>query len=231
MPAQPFDESKYRRKANGQFDTKHTQGQTTGIHLTPTQPHAKIGRLTPADRQTIARAHENAGRDPKDAQWLAGRADGYATVGNVLVTVGKPHIQKEFWYAEHGYDWDEAQAKARGAETDQDNFIRENLAQTESARWLEAVGKGHRPWTESVPPQGDGPVAGECFVNLWGRDPDPEDIAEREGKAIHMLDEEETRQMVEFHQAFQAAFEKRLRTYLKRYGMEHVRGGTYWADR
>ena len=61
-----------------------------------------------------------------------------------------------------------------------------------------------------------------CFVNRWE--------LENKGQEARPLTTEEIDIVIEAYKKARAAFEKRLNTYLKRYGMSKVETWTYWRD-
>ncbi len=154
----------------------------------------------------------------------------------IIIPFGKPHIVTRFWIPEHGYDYNEAFNTAIACENDVQYFIYKNMSnlETYSNAWNGGLcdcynhpyikhGKyidqsadcalGKIEWADR---NGNG-----CYK--WSYDLPSKGYRKLTDKEIDRLHDAENRR--------NALFEKRLCSYLKRYGLSKVSCGTYWADR
>ena len=130
-----------------------------------------------------------------------------------LFVIKKPQIQTSFCFPERGYDYDDAQRAADYARKSEEYFKAENLRGIQS--WIDALEGLEDVW---ILPNG-----ASVQITTWNRW-DINDNSRRLGM-------EDRRRILEAYQRVKAGFEKRLNTYLKRYGLRCVRAWTYWMDR
>ena len=142
-----------------------------------------------------------------------------------IITIDKPSIEKSFCfgYSDSPYntdDYDRANKAAAHAQTNTDYFKSENL----------------KPINEIIETLSG---QGRFKAYTW----EPKENTDRE-KSIHFstpcrvwdnpdykpLSEEETKKLLEGYKIVKANFEKRLDTYLKRYGTSKVKSWSYWRD-
>ena len=140
-----------------------------------------------------------------------------AEIRGVLVSLEKPRIETSFCFGESGHDMDEAVHGCHMAKTDETYFIRENM------RALDALandlsGETAHAWVEP----GAANIGKMYTASYLGGYRRPENAFD--------LTAQERAQALEAVQHVRAAFEKRLRTYLKRYGISKIRTWTYWRD-
>lgn len=138
-------------------------------------------------------------------------------IRGVLVSLEKPRIETSFCFGESGYDMDEAVHGCHVAKTDQDYFIRENMRALESMIQDLSSETAHA-WVEPISAK-IGRLYTADYLGGYRRPDNAFDLTAQERA-----------QALEAVQHVRAAFEKRLRTYLKRYGLSKVRAWTYWRD-
>ena len=138
-------------------------------------------------------------------------------VHGVLVSLDKPRIETSFCFGESGHDMDKAVHGCHVAQTDQDYFIRENMRTLESMI-RDLADETAYAWVEP----GAANIGKLFTADCLGGYRRPENAFD--------LTEQERAQALETVQHVRAAFEKRLQTYLKRYGLSKVRTWTYWRD-
>lgn len=160
----------------------------------------------------------------KRAESYVGHVSGFTTVEGCIITASKPHIETTFWFPEHGFDYAEVSAACNEASTDEEYFIAENMRWCDPAKKLALLDDERyvpilrRSITRDQP--SDCRLGCIEFKRTWEIDGDDFQLPEA-GRAIYRS----------FLAAEVAKFEKRLRTYLKRYGLTKCRFSTYWADR
>lgn len=145
----------------------------------------------------------------------------------------KPSIETDFCFGESGYDYDEAQEMAAHARNSQEYFKRENLREFDAIlAALEGDGKGvyqgAQPYIRQISYHGAGAIG--LSELQWLRTVDFFDMSEQQKKSIRLPYAEELEKIIEGYKAERTAFEKRLDTYLKRYGMSKVNSWTYWRE-
>lgn len=139
-----------------------------------------------------------------------------------LVIIERPRIETRFCFGESGYDYDDAVKAAHHASTSESYFRRENLKNLKS--WVDFLG---RTGDSDLPedrlyrcPNRDGTT--HVWREVWYRATDVADAEE--------VSEADRDLLLAGYKAAYAAFEKRINTYLKRYGMSKVYTWTYWRD-
>lgn len=151
-----------------------------------------------------------------------------------IVIWEKQKIETNFCFGESGYDYDDAARMAAYARTNEEYFKRENLrGLTDIISALEGKGKGF--YYNSTPYLQEEQYAGHneglglyklCFFK-WA---DIYRLDSNERNTITPITTEEKALILEGCKAERDAFEKRLISYLKRYGTSKVRAWTYWRD-
>lgn len=152
--------------------------------------------------------------------------DDVVEIQGKLIALEKPGIKKDFYFSEHGFDFDEKQKQAAEAEKSESFFISENLNQINRDKWL--LKEGYRYYI------------GAAYSGS------PEDTRIYTVYDIHIFDvengtfdttgkieltENDVQTLLKAYENQKIRFKKRLTTYLKRYGLSKVRCSTYWADR
>lgn len=134
-----------------------------------------------------------------------------------LFRISKPSIEKRFCYADHLENAFDCVHKIR---TDPEFFISENLRK-ECDRTINDLKEDWRDlWVQnaSYPLNQESrlkSVVPGCRANYEHARP---------------LSSEDRKRIIEVYRIVRADFEKRLRSYVKRYGLKSVHAWTYWAD-
>ncbi|MDD6945091.1 MAG: hypothetical protein PUI67_05585 [Collinsella sp.] len=134
----------------------------------------------------------------------------------------QPSIKKDFWFPEDDRtreDHERTWARVASCETE-DYFMSENLDSTRAARLLRCLSENSANMYV-VHDYG----RGESFV---GTDYDRDGANYAGARKLSADGAEQLRDACEREQA---KFEKRLRTYLKRYGLSKCNFDTYWSMR
>lgn len=157
-----------------------------------------------------------------------------------LTVIDKPRIETSFCFG-HGYcgvtteeDENRANNMAHVAATDQNYFIRENLKDID--RYISLLkGEGdykvvfHKHLKYSGQESGD-KLKGVGY-DRWSMVCDDMPTGEWHGmKDCAVLSDNEIQALIEGYEEVRKAFEKRLKTYLKRYGLSKVRTWSYLSD-
>ena len=169
--------------------------------------------------------------DSKMVEWCVNQASCVMEVRGYLVDYDKPHIETRFCFGAHGYDFDEVADTCHRASKSEQYFMRYNLEHTDAFDIIAAIdGEGGRHWRKQYPilkPHRYGTQDEDCRIAYIGWTADAQ---EAQGDPM-ALTVEETARLRQMMVEEQEKFEKRLRTYLKRYGLSKCRYWTYWADR
>ena len=148
-----------------------------------------------------------------------------------IITTTKPRIEKSFWFGESGYDFQEKVERASKASRDQEYFKQKNIARAGFPSALANIqaaldGDGNfflfKTWKNQ-------PVYSvRYFANDKMLDPYSKMIL---ANADREMTREELQTYKELTDVSMKAFERRLHTYLKRYGLSKCNFDTYWVDR
>lgn len=145
-----------------------------------------------------------------------------------LVVIEKPHIKTSFCFGESGYDIEDAENAAHYAKTSEQYFIDENMRYTYFDREMAYLtnyingGAGQTPYIYGA----YWDTGYNCKlrnVRFYAY----HETAPSDGK---VLSADDAKVLLEAYKSAKAKFEKRLRTYLKRYGLSKVHSWTYWRD-
>lgn len=177
-------------------------------------------RLTKDDRQMLAERFGETWSDKKMVDYCVGKTSAYVELndGSVL-TIDKPRIETEFWFGEHGFDFDEKQELCHRLSKDEAYFFAENMNRCEASRKLKKIADDYEAWAAPMYSGSDSIVCLR-FHRSWEDD-----------KQGRMLDDDERAAVTAMLQDECDKFGKRLTSYLKRYGLSKCRFSTYWADR
>ena len=170
--------------------------------------------------------------DEKMVKYCVNKTSAYLVIDGAIVTFDKPNIQTDFCY---GYglqcqtDYDEAWEMADYASSSLGYFIEKNMDGTDAAWQMEYIQEDCHPcepWLDRrhYTSQTDDCKLGEVRWEHW----DKRDWCERQG--WRRLTEDELAAYYAVLYDEQVKFLKRLKAYLKRYGLSKVRTWTYWAD-
>lgn len=183
-----------------------------------------VTKISRADRETLIAL--------TDEEYVGNNLAGYmVTADGKIITINKPRIQTSFWFGENGYDFQEKVELASTASRDREYFKQENIANsklTSKQANIEAALDGQ----------------GKFFLfKIWGDQPfysvtyfAKDRMLDSYSKSLLSTAEREmTRAELEAYkeliEAALKAFDRRLNTYLKRYGLSKCSYDTYWVDR
>lgn len=144
------------------------------------------------------------------------------TIGDTVVKFRAPSIQKDFWFGEDARtvdEWNEVQEHVASCEN-ADYFMRENLRNTDASHYLRAISDNRFRLWKCVNRFGDAWISWGYYADMT-----------YDTQFVRELTDEERQEMREACEIEQAKFEKRLRTYLKRYGLSKCHFSTYWSNR
>ena len=145
-----------------------------------------------------------------------------------ILNIAKPSIETRFCFGERGYDSDDAARMAAHARTNEEYFRSENLKRykdmidTLSRTYRDGYHGNEEVWVSEA----YGGRPGIVSVNVG----DTWCYWERKGERVPTVSEEDRERILEGYRKAYAAFEKRINTYLKRYGLSKVHSWTYWLD-
>lgn len=154
------------------------------------------------------------------------RIDDVVEIQGKLIALKKPGIETDFYFGESGYDYNEKQMEAAEARKSEDFFINENLSQIDGDKWLKKENYSHyigikysrAPETTRIYE-----IYSVPFCDVYSGRFDTAGKLELSNDDINIL--------VNAYEKQKIRFKKRLKTYLKRYGLSKVSCSTYWADR
>lgn len=151
------------------------------------------------------------------------------TDGSIIV-IDKPRIKKDFCfgYRDSRYDtveFDEANAAADHARSSTDYFLSENLAEIDDAI-AHLEGKKRSSWDYHICIPYYNQSADSKLKRILGVYWYEEERVQKYPK----LEGEDRARVLEGYKVVRASFEKRLHSYLKRYGMSKVNAWSYWVD-
>lgn len=159
-------------------------------------------------------------------------AVGYMVTGDgKIITTDKPSIEKSFWFGENGSDFQEQVELTRTASRDREYFKRKNLKRA-----------GYYKTLANIEAALDG--QGKFFLfKIWGNQPFYSVTYFAKDQLLHphtqlvlksadsVMTREELETYKQLIEAALKAFDRRLNTYLKRYGLSKCSYDTYWVDR
>lgn len=187
-------------------------------------------KLTKDDKKKLREQYEmvwhkrDGSVDQKMVDYSVGAASGYVMIDGVMVVFDKPHIKRDFWFGEHTWDYDEVVEHCDKCSESEKYFLAENLKDFE---WrLENLDD---PWEKVyIVPREYCCQSDDCklgYVEFCRYHEKPR------GKNVREMTDGEKEQYAEFIKDEKAKFEKRLNTYLKRYGLSKCSYRVFWADR
>ena len=163
-----------------------------------------------------------------------------------IITVDKQSIVKDFCFGESGYDYDEAQHSCWHAMNDQGYFFRQNMKcfndYIESLKECRDENGGR--WLHITDIHYTGQKA-DCKIRSFQfartcevlEETGPAFLRELFGKQVkirgiagHIATPEEVDAVLKAYEEAAADHEKKVRSYLKRYGTSKVNAWTYWRD-
>lgn len=184
-----------------------------------------VTKISRADREELAAL--------PGGEYRGKSAVGYMVTGDgKIITTDKPRIETSFWFGENGSDFQEKVELASKASRDRKYFKHKNLKRAGYYKTLaniEAALSGtayfflFNTWGS-----GSSFYEVRCFAKDQLLHPHTQLVlksAERE------MTREELETYKELIEAALKAFDRRLNTYLKRYGLSKCSYDTYWVDR
>ena len=207
-----------------------------------------------SDKEMLRVEFGKAWHDERMRDYCTNQVTSYAELPDgKIITIDKQSIKKHFCFGEHGYDFDNAVHMANYASESTEYFKRENMKYfTEWINDLEtSINNGHVDVSGNyvlvINPihytgqSADCRLACVSFYQLWavidacggscnletlpGRT-----ITIRGRENCKVATKEEIQIILAAYKEAMETHEKRVNTYLKKYGMSNVRTWTYWAD-
>lgn len=165
-------------------------------------------------------------KDEKWRKYYEKNIDDVVEIQGKLIALEKPGIKKDFYFGEHGFDFDEKQKQAAEAKKSESFFISENLNQINCDKWLLKEGYKHYIGVKYSGSPEDTRICCVYDAHIFDVESGDFDIT---GKIE--LTENDVQTLLKAYENQKIRFKKRLKTYLKRYGLTKVSCSTYWADR
>ena len=198
-----------------------------------------VTKLNKSDKDMLRTEFEkvwhkrNGSIDEKMVKHCISDTSAYMTINDLIVTISKPKIQTNFCFGYHANvswsDYDEASDAAECALTDQDYFIYENLDRTDADAIISNILNEYswfEPWLD---PHHYYTQTDDCkLAEIRWESRDRSEWAKSQG--WRRLTDDELKDYYTLAYEEQVKFLKRLKTYLKRYGMSKVNTWTYWLD-
>ena len=183
--------------------------------------------FTKAEKEMLYEEYSKVWESEKMRKYCVGAVSTFVYIRDYIVTFDKEHIKTDFCFGEHGFDYDEVNATCAALSRDEQYFIDENMKSTTAASIIGRLDGDSWPyWRKQypilVPSKHEGCRLAHLEWTTNGSEASKEPMALTDGE-IRLLRWEMERE--------QQKFEKRLRAYLKRYGMSKCNFWTYWADR
>ena len=196
------------------------------------------------------------GKDNKMTSYCVGKTSNYATLPDgKIITIDKQGIKTQFCFGESGYDYDDAQAAAAHARKSEDYFKEKNMesfnrycddlqeAITDAAadnlgKYAVIIGlKNYYRQPDTCK------LAYVSFIKWWEVIDALEaagqacKVAEMPGKEITYRGQlvriatiDELNIILDAYKQARTEHEKKVNSYLKRYGLSKVHSWTYWRD-
>ena len=160
-------------------------------------------------------------------------AVGYMVTGDgKIITTNKPQIVKSFWFGENGSDFQEQVELTRTASRDREYFKRKNLKRAgyykELANIEAALSGTAYFFLFNAWGSGSRFYEVRCFAKDQLLHPHTQLVLKSADSVMTREELETYKQLIE---AALKVFDRRLNTYLKRYGLSKCSYDTYWVDR
>lgn len=200
--------------------------------------NARQVKMIKADKEMLRHEFEKVWRkrdgsiDQKMVDYCVKKTSAYIVVDRCIVTFDKPDIETRFCFGygiQGGYDYDEAGRAADYAAKSLDYFVGENLSRTTYDRLMRYIQDDCFPFEPWLDRQHYTNQDADCRLGAirWERW-DKRAWCEQQGWR-KLTNGEVTRLYLVCYDE-QVKFLKRLKTYLKRHGLNMVQTWTYWAD-
>lgn len=207
-----------------------------------------VKAVAKVDKDFLRDQFSKAWSSEKMINYYVSKVAAVATLPNGdVITIDKQGIETRFCFGESGYDMEEAVEAAHVARTSQEYFKRENMADyNRKIEMLEGIQNGSINYRVFI---GDTAYTGQsedCKLRFFRFD-SLSDVIEALGGSCY-LDEipgkklflngnygriatdEEVTAILEAYKEAAKAHEKKVDSYLKRYGTSKVHAWTYWRD-
>lgn len=191
------------------------------------------------DRELLRTEYEKVWpHSPKMVDYCVNRVAEMAILpAGEIIPIEKQRIATKFCFGESGYDADDAARMAYHARTSQDYFKKENMSHFDN--WIQEItGDNVMVVTQSY--RESKRICSVQFMKPWqvvdafGVCVDLRDVA---GKTFmyrnvphRIVTPEEKQIILDAYRKARAAHEKKVDSYLKRYGTSKVESWTYWRD-
>lgn len=185
-----------------------------------TESVAKVQVEANKYKETLAEYIANCQRG-WDADYAKKYYIGAIKINGSYLTIGKGHIENEFWFGDEGIYLEHYKEVTETEETKKAYFKASNLAGIN--RDIERLQEDDRNvYISKV----DNPHKNEVY---WYTNEYAWEEKQRESDVLATKEQKE--EIIKMLEWKKAQFEKRIDTYLKKYGVSKVRFGTYWMDR
>lgn len=189
-------------------------------------------KTTTTEKALLAEHVRMAWDSPRMIDHIVKSTSAILTIGDRIISFDKPTIQTSFHFAEHGHDFDAVNEYAHNMSKNEIFFITENLHRSPAGavlRQVESARNKSNPSYIVLNPTYTGQPEECALTSIIHRTPRNEmDFGKDLDQAIT---DEELDQIEAVALAEQTKFEKRLMTYLKRYGLTKCSFNVFWADR
>jgi hypothetical protein len=199
------------------------------------------------DKDFLRTEYTKVWKDGKMIDYCVNKVATYATLPDgKIVVVDKERIEKDFCFGESGYDYDDAQSMAAYARKSEDYFREQNMKHFEA--WIKDLTEAmeengdyklviHKGYTRQTP---DCKIVSIRFYRLW-------EVIDACGGSVYLSElpgrsitihgvegkvatNEEIQLILDAYKEAAQAHEKKVNTYLKKYGTSKVHSWTYWRD-
>ena len=216
------------------------------------KPHTvetvKAVKAPKVDKDFLRDQFSKAWSDARMIDYCVNKVAAVATLPNGdIITIDKQGIETRFCFGESGYDFDEAAEAANVARTSQDYFKRENMASFK--KWIDNltdVLNGTGNYMLTIGERAYTGQAEDCklrfitfdritdIIEACGGSAYLEELPGKElfvnGKHCRIATAEEIKIILDAYTEAANAHEKKVDSYLKRYGTSKVHSWTYWRD-
>lgn len=200
------------------------------------------------DRYALRAEFAKAWNSPKMIDYCTNKVAAVATLPNgEMIVVDKQKIVTSFCFGESGYDYDEAAEMAQHARESADYFKRENMKEFES--WINDlidVSNGLSNYRLTISDKAYTGQSDACklrniqffrlstIIDACGGSADLYELPGKEiyisGQHCRIATPKELDIIIDAYQTAAKAHEKKVDSYLKRYGTSKVHSWTYWRD-
>ena len=205
---------------------------------------------TKAEKEMLRTEFAKVWKDQKMTDYCTNKVAEFEILPNGnIVTVDKRSIEKDFCFGESGYDYDDAQAMAAHARKSEDYFKKQNMRYFEDClnSLAECVNLNNNGmYVLAIATRAYYSQTEDCklsephwcklteVIDALGGSCVLEELPGTEvtiyGIPYRIATKEEIKQIRDMYERAAKNHEKRVDTYLKKYGTSKVRSWTYWRD-